>query len=429
MALIEEAARASRILLDSPYVRVAARAEPDAACAVALLGHALRRENVDFHVSWLPRLDPGAAHALADEAPDTLLLVGLSGDASNEPLAGARRVALDRAPATLEADATLDPSRAAEAHADLSLAGLAQLVAVAIGKRNADLAPIATAGALCAQGHGGRLRGLDAEMLAQAIDDGVVSREPALALHGATLHHALTQLDAPYVGGFTGRARNVKKLIQELDLAGDAPPHSLGPADAEKLGSYLALRLLEADAPDAAVEALFRPALRALKGPHTGMDARDVAWRAEAACAIGRPGLAFAAAWPEPGAVPEVAEAAAAFRDECVAALLRGERERVVEGPLLVIESPRATACAPLSDRAAASFARPAQVAVARHAEGPHVALALRAYAHPSHVGRALRHAVTVAGGAATGTRTEGRAVVDATEESRFRKALGEALA
>lgn len=429
MALIEEAHKAAKLLLDHAYVRIAARAEPDAVCAVSLLAHALRRENVDFHATFLPRLDSAAAHALADENPEALVLLGLSGDSGEDVQAGARRVVLDRTTATLDGEAMLVPAQSADATSDLSLSGLAQLVAVGISRRNADLAPLALAGALTAHGSGARPRGLDAEILSEALENEVVLRQPALALAGPTLLSALSQLDSPYVAGITGRARNVKKLIGDLGLSGDAPPTGVSGDDAERLGSYLALRLLEQDAPDAALDALFRPQLRGLKGPHTGFDANEVARRVEAACALGRPGLAFSAAWPDQAAVTELSEATSAFRDEMVAALLRAERERAVDGPLVIVDAPRATLGAPLADRVATSLAPAGSVVVARSTDEANASLALRAFGREAHLGKALRHAVASAGGCAAGTRTEGRALVAAAEEGRFLKALAEGLA
>ncbi|HEX2021320.1 MAG TPA: hypothetical protein VHH36_01295, partial [Candidatus Thermoplasmatota archaeon] len=122
MALIEQASRAARILLDHAYVRLVARDEPDAVCAAALLAHALRREGIDFHATFVPRLGAPESGALAAEAPEALVLVGLSGDAAPTPLPGARRVAIDRGRGALEADATLDASRASDARGEGSLA-------------------------------------------------------------------------------------------------------------------------------------------------------------------------------------------------------------------------------------------------------------------------------------------------------------------
>lgn len=429
MALIEEAHKAAKLLLDQAYVRIATRVDADAACATALIAHALRRENIDFHVTWLDRLTDPAATALADENPDALVLVGLSGDASHADHGASRRVILDRVAATLEGEASLDASRSADTQADASIGSLAQLLAIAISRRNGDLAPLAVASALARRGIAGRLRGLDAEILAEALENDVIMRHPALALHGTSVLHALSQLDAPYVSGLTGRARNVKKLVQDLHVAGDATPGNVQGPDAERLGSYLAARLIEQDAPDAALDALFRPTYRALKGPLTGHDMGHLALRAEAACAQRQPSLAFAASWPDPTSVPEVAEAETNYRAEIVAALMRAERERRAEGPLVLVDAPSAPTTRGVADRVAASLAMPQRLVVARHADDARVTLALRAYGDAPHVGNALRHAVAAAGGVATGTRGEGHAMVDAAEEQRFLKALAEGFA
>src|SRR5687767_4637765 len=107
MALIEEAHKAARTLLDHAYVRIVARAEPDATCAAALLAHALRRENVDFHVSWTRRLDEATLKAIGDERPDCVVAVGLSGDAAAGEVPAARTLVIDAATPTLAGEAVV----------------------------------------------------------------------------------------------------------------------------------------------------------------------------------------------------------------------------------------------------------------------------------------------------------------------------------
>src|SRR3989442_13941530 len=98
MPLVEDAQRAARTLRERAYVRILARQDGDAVCATALLAHALRREGIDFHATWVPRLAPQPAE---DESDDALVLVGLGGDA-----APARaRIAIDRAGDDAAADA------------------------------------------------------------------------------------------------------------------------------------------------------------------------------------------------------------------------------------------------------------------------------------------------------------------------------------
>lgn len=411
MPLLEEAHKAARTLLDHAYVRIIARSDPDATFAAVLLAHALRREGVDFHVSWARRLDAGVAASLAEERPDLLVAIGLSGDADAAAPPAGRRIAIDHAPAPIEADARV--------HDDASLAGLAHLVAAGVSKRNADLAPLAVAGALAAWRHVGGWRGLDAEILQDAVASGVLQREAAMSLPGPTLLGALAQLDAPFVAGVTGRARNVKKLVTDLRLPGDAQPAALASEDGERLGSFLAARLLQQRAPDAAFDALYRPTLRALQGPHTGHEAGELARHVEAACASGRCGLAFSALWPDPAAGGECADILASTRDELVAALLRAERDARREGRLFVAEAPRAGLCRPLADRLALSLAPADCVTVVHAPDGEGAFVALRSWS--VDCGEAARRV-----GGAGGAREARLWTPDAT---RAVKALAEAVA
>lgn len=426
MALIEEAHKAARTLLDHAYVRIVARGEPDAICAAAVLGHALRRENVDFHVTWTDRMGAKLAASLAEERNDCLVLVGLSGDSAVPDVAAGRKVVLDRSKGAFPAEATLDPRHASES-TEASLSALAHLVAVAMSKRNRDLAPLAIVGAVATGRHVAGFRGLDAELLSEAVDTGLILQEPALSVHGPTVLQALCQMDAPFVAGVTGRARNVKKLVADLKLSSDAAPGRLAGADAERLGSFLALRLLAQGAPEAALDALYRPTLRGLQGPHTGLEAGELARHLEAACAAARCGLGFAALWPDAGAGAELMEVAAQARDELVAALLRAERDARREGRLVVVDAPRESLCAPLALRVALALCPEGHVAVAGHSEGEGVTFALRAF-HRDDLGRAARHAAQAVGGHSWGDSREARLWAPAAEADRALKALAEAL-
>lgn len=429
MALIEEAHKAARLLLDHSYVRILARDDPDAVCAAALLGHALRRENVDFHVSWLPRLDEANARALEEERNDATVLLGLSQDAQAGWAAGGRTVVLETTRAALPGEAVLDAAHSTESRPEMSLSALAHLVGVAVSKRNRDLAPLALSGATATRRHLGGWHGLDAEILSESVDADILYAEPGLALHGATLLTAISTLESPFVAGVTGRARNVKKLLGELRLNGDAPPSSVAGHDAERLGSLLAVRLLTQEAPDVSLDALFRPCHRALQGPHTGMEVGEMARLVEAACVSGRCGLAFAALWPEPAAGAEVVDAASAVRDELVAALLRAERDLRAEDRLRVAEAPRAALVGALADRVAMALAPADALAVARHAAPEGVTLGLRAYLPgEADVGKAARAAAHACDGHAWGEHGRARAWVPAAEEGRFLKAMAEAF-
>lgn len=413
MPLLEEAQKAARLLREQAYVRVLAREDGDACCAAVVLGQALRREGIDFHVSWTPRLTAELSAAVSEESNEALVLLGLGGDADAPGPAASRRVAVDRDARGLDADARLTGDAQAA-----SLGALTHVLAVALSPRNEDLAPLALAGALASRAHVGGFRGLDAALLEDAQRSGLLTRDVGLALRGSTLLAALSSLDDPAVNGLTGRARNVKKLTSDLGLGSDAPPSSLAPSDAERLGSVLTLRLLQQGAGDAALDALLRPRIRAQRGPHTGIDAADLAWLAESGAALGRGGLAFAALWPDEAAMDELTEAATALREELVAALLKAERDARREGRLHLVDAPRAALAAPLADRVALTL--PEGVAVARCED----ALAIRAFGRD--VADAARKAAEACGGRAWGAG--GAARVRVPDEPRFLKLLEEAL-
>lgn len=419
MPLVEEAQKAARLLREHAYVRLVARESGDAICATTLLGHALRREGIDFHISWTPRLTRGLAQLLSEEANDVLVLVGLAADAEESPAATRRILLDDNASSHVPGDASLGGE-------DASLGALAHVLAVALAPRNEDLACLALAGALASRRHIGGLQGLDAALLEDAVRSGTLTRDVALALRGPNLLVALSSLDDPAVQGITGRARNVKKLVADLGLMPESPVSGLQPPDAERLGSFLAARLLQQAAPDAALDALFRPRIRAQRGPHTGMDAADLAWLAESAAAASRGGLAFAALWPDEASSSELGDVATSLREEVVAALLKAERELRREGNLAVMDAPRASLAAPLADRAALALAPGRGIAIARAPDGDATFLALRGFGR--ELGTPTRAAAATCGAAVWASGSAARVTVLTGDEGRFLKALAEAL-
>lgn len=427
MTLLEDAQRDAKLLKEHAYVRILTRDDPDAYCATTLLAHALRRSEIDFHVSYAPHLDEGRVARLAEDEDDCLVLIGFDAEVSARiPRSGAGNDAEASASARFQASGPgndAEPSAEASAtrtritlprsdHASIS--GAAQMIAVGLHPKNADLAPLAIAGALAARSAASH----DARILEDAAASGVVRKSVTLNLHGTSLLTALSQTDEPYLPGITGRARNAKKLLTELGLSSDAPPEALSAQDSQRLGDALALRLLHERAPERALDALFRTSARALKGPNTGQDAHDLARLARAAAASGRGGLAFAALWGDEAAQRELGDLSLSLRDEMVAALLKAEHEIRREGPLSIADAPRSGACALFADRLALSFA-PHGVAIGRFVDGDVATLA-----SSSHRNEIAPAALAVGGHAASGV-----ARVPALEESRFLKLLAEAMA
>jgi len=370
----EEARKAAAVILDPEYVRLVVRQDADAACAAALLGHALRREKVDFHVTWHERLDKAAAARFVHTPHDALVLIGLGEDADLAAVAGHPLVTLDRHAVPAGGRAHLSGD-AVEGGA--SLAALACDVATAMLKSHRDLAPLALAGATASwRDLPGHYTGRERDLVTHAVDSEVIANEPALALSGPTLTNALTRLEAPYVSGISGVARNAKKLLRAFHLPPEAPMSHLQREHYEQLGSYLSLRLLQQDAPDAALDALFRPIRRVQKGPLSGLDAVQIGRLTEACGAAGQWALAYAVAWGDAVAITKAKELEGTWRPQLVDALRRSEAD--VEQATALSATPELAL--PLARRAAVSFTSPRGEVVVRasdrlviargHAEG-----------------------------------------------------------
>ncbi|HLE97599.1 MAG TPA: hypothetical protein VI997_09540, partial [Candidatus Thermoplasmatota archaeon] len=171
---------------------------------------------------------------------------------------------------------------AAEHAGEPSVASLALVVARAISRRNADLAGLALAGARASAGPPAALRGLDAEILAEAVGEGRLTRGPPLAWPETVLELLASGVE-PLVPSLAGRARAGKRFLDELKIDADQPASSLDEDRRRLLADRLVRRALATGAAVAVADGLLEPDLRATTGPFAGAPIREVASRLAAA--------------------------------------------------------------------------------------------------------------------------------------------------
>lgn len=437
MVLAEEARKAASLLVDHEYVRVVARAgDGDSLAAGALLSLAIEREGVDYHFSTLPVLDEVGLRRLKDERNEVLVLVDL-------PVLDARHAVGLAGSLVLvhDADATPDVEDAVAVTADEAARGtecaastLAFAIARALSRRNTDLAPLALAGPFAEGQHaGGGLRGLNAEFAAEALESRALVRESGLALPGGSLLEAVAQGVEPYFTGLGGRARLAQKFLKDARLPLEDAPEALAPDAAERVASALALRLLEAGAPDGAVDALAAPRWRAPEGALAGETPVGLARRYRAAASRGGTGAAVAWLWDRAGLDAALADAERALHEQALSALVRAERDVSGARGALVVEAPDALSARAVADLAATSLA-PARVPVLAWAEaGERLVVAGRAsrarVLDGLDLGAAFRASAAALGGHAVGNRASGVAHVPAAARQSLLAALQAAMA
>ncbi|HWG89846.1 MAG TPA: hypothetical protein VNZ52_03260 [Candidatus Thermoplasmatota archaeon] len=423
MALAEEAHRASRLLLDADYVRVVARLDADGLASAAILAEALQRQGLHFHFSFLPTLTPEASAALRSEKHPLIVLLNLAEDAPALDGLAAEVITVDSYH-HVEAQKGLSPVAPMEA-VEATAAASTLVLALALSRRNSDLYPWVAAAAVAEGRHLGSLRGLDAELLSEAEEAGLLKREGGLAFEGPTVLDAVSRSLDPYLPGLTGRARAVKKFLQDHGVNAEAAPLALSPAEAERLASALALKLLAANAPASGVDGLLAARFRFAKPVADCADARTLADRLVHAALQDRPSLVVAAALGDVGAADALRILADEGRDKLLQALLRVEREAPASTERIQrLEAPALGMAAALAHLASTYLVDPARPVAVTVTAGTDLHVLLRApragAATRLTLGNAVARAAAQHQGRGGGSQWSARAVVPATAKDPF---------
>lgn len=407
MVLAEPATSAARILQDEDLVRVVTHADGDGLAAAGLLARALRRAGVDFHVTALDRLTREALHDLADEAQDCTVLLDLPPGDLPVHEAGDQVVVLDHHPLP-EAEAPRPAAREddvlqvqardrVDSCFDACAASVTLLVAQALDEANLDLHPLAAAGAVADRQHVGGLRGLNAQLAAEAREAGLEA-PPSLLVHpDAGLLEALAREAAPFLPGLGGRARAVRDFLQDHGLDPDQAVGDLDEAQRRRLATGLVLHLLEAGAHPGAVDDLVGPRFPV---PVEGVrSAHDLAFLLDHVARRGRPSLGLGLLLGDAGSRDAARDVARKRADALVQRLIRLEREGLDErGPLRVFAVDDASLLAPAADLAQPTLAGGAPT-VAVAAGGDPVRVEARRGPAPRHEARDLRAALEAGAG------------------------------
>src|SRR5207244_5998946 len=121
---------------------------------------------------------------------------------------------------------------------------------------NCDLAGPALAGAIGDKQAVGGFLGVNAALFAEAIERKVVVAERRLALRDLPLGKAVAQSIDPYFRGLSGRPEAAAEFLRAAGIDPEMPIRQLDAAGRRKLGSILAVRLLEQGTAPEALESL-----------------------------------------------------------------------------------------------------------------------------------------------------------------------------
>ncbi|MCI4363304.1 MAG: DHH family phosphoesterase, partial [Thermoplasmata archaeon] len=128
---------------------------------------------------------------------------------------------------------------------ELCAATLTWLYTVFLDPKNWDNAAWGLSGAIADRQHVGGFRGLNARLVKEAEERGLLTRRSSLGLSGANLGEAIGRSVDPYFRGLSGRREASEAFLRDLRLDPTSSLGSLTAADLERLAVALESRLRE----------------------------------------------------------------------------------------------------------------------------------------------------------------------------------------
>ncbi len=258
--LLDRARKAAGLLDDVSRVRVFCHYDPDGTTSAAILTRALMRRGKRVHATMAHALDRASADRLKEESNELLIVSDMgSGQLDLLEALSYPVVVLDHHKPIRDSEtiAHVNPHfDGVDGAREMCGATTTWLFTLVLDEGNWDLAGPAIAGAISDKQAVGGFVGVNAALVAEAVDRKIVVPERRLGLRDLPLAKALSLSVSPYFRGLSGRLEACEAFLRS---AGFDPAANLRQMDAttrRKLTSALAARLVEQGAAPEALDAL-----------------------------------------------------------------------------------------------------------------------------------------------------------------------------
>jgi RecJ-like exonuclease len=114
-----------------------------------------------------------------------------------------------------------------------------------LDKKNSDLAALAIVGATGDKQYIGGFRGLNKEIIDEALKNKIVDEKTGIKLPGENIYESLFYSIDPYYSGISGNKKNIEDLLDKLKIKKEDSFEKLNPDQIKKLNSYLMLTLIK----------------------------------------------------------------------------------------------------------------------------------------------------------------------------------------
>ena len=285
------------VLKEKPFVRIITHYDADGVCSSAVLAAALRRKDIQFHVTFRKSLSDEFVEELNLEKCDCIFFLDM-GSNNLEAITdltenGTRVMVMDH-------HRVLDPKRYEDVlhlncnhfdidgMSDASASTLAFLVALDLDEANWDMSGVFLAGCIGDKQHLGGFSGLNAQIIKVGKGRGAIEEKEDLNLVGRTVGEALTSTLEPVIFRFLTEEGALNEF---LDRAGIDPETELKDFQDEnrtKLASLLSIELLKQNVRSEVIDRV--------TGPHfivKGLDSKEISYIIDSCGRMDKMGLGF----------------------------------------------------------------------------------------------------------------------------------------
>ncbi|MDQ1372372.1 MAG: single-stranded-DNA-specific exonuclease [Candidatus Thermoplasmatota archaeon] len=239
---------AAKIVDKADNVRVISHYDADGLAAASVMAGALTRMGKQFHLSMVKGLEPEAVERIAKEGNPNILFLDMgSGQIDGLESLDAKVVALDHHKPIRKSKKVVQVNphfHGMDGMTEACGASLSLLLSVVMDPANWDLSPVALAGVVGDRQHMGGMKGLNLQILEQAVERKHITVQRGLNLTGTTVVDTISNSVDPYFIGLSGREENVLAFLESVKINPKSPMGSLDEVYRRKLTSMLSLRLM-----------------------------------------------------------------------------------------------------------------------------------------------------------------------------------------
>ena len=243
--------KAADVIEQYEHARVISHNDADGLSSAGVICQALMRKGIHFHLTIVPRLDAAAVESIIETVEDKDLVIFCDmGSGHTDYISSIRNTMLifdHHIPVgDSPAEVLVNPHLAGiDGAMHISASGVCYLVAMAMDRKNVDLAGLAIAGAV---GDKQLMDTVNGSILNEAVEAGVISIHKGLKVGDGDIAKVLEYTPEPYLD-ITGNEENINEFLDILGLSGRM--HELPEDHMKKLTSAVALKLAKVASPEA----------------------------------------------------------------------------------------------------------------------------------------------------------------------------------